>query len=88
VSLLKAELTFTADGWTTVRTAPLESLADGGQGFRLPQVLPGTQLEFAIHAKLGLSATGAEPYEECADGWLNNGGANYRALAEEPGPRR
>jgi hypothetical protein len=50
-------------------------------------VVPGTELQFAIHAELGLSATGAEPYQDRAEGWLNNGGANYRARAEEPGAR-
>jgi hypothetical protein len=84
VGILQAELTFTTDGWTTTRHAPLQALAFGGWGFRLEGVLPGTELEFAIHAELGLSATGAPPFDAQLDTWLNNGGANHRTPAEEP----
>lgn len=86
VSLLKAELTFTTDGWTTTRTAALAQLPDGSEGFRLAGVVPGTELEFAIHAELGLSAPGAVPHALRLDTWFNNGGSNYRAPAEGPSP--
>lgn len=84
VGILQAELTFTTDAWTTTRHAPLQPLASGAWGFRLEGVVPGTLLELAIHAELGLSVTGAPPFEAQLDTWLNNGGANYRTPAEEP----
>jgi|GEM_PF-4179129 len=80
----KAELTFTTDGWTTTRTAPWGALPSGEQGFFLDDVVPGTELEFAIHAHLGLSQSGSAPFEEQLDTWFNNGGANYRTPSEEP----
>lgn len=83
---MKAELTFTTDGWTTTRTAPLTQLTPGEWGFRLDEVLPGAELEFAIHAELGLSPDGRPPFEGQLDTWFNNGGANYRTPAEEPTP--
>lgn len=78
VAVVKADLVYTTDGWKTTKTAPLQYLYNNYQGFILRDVPKGAQIEYAIHAEVGVSHDGFYSLDQRADTWFNNGGQNYR----------
>jgi hypothetical protein len=79
VGILRADLVFTTDGWKTTHSAPIQYLYNNSQGFILRDVPKGANIEYAIHAQVGVSHDGFYSYDESKDVWFNNGGGNYHA---------
>lgn len=79
VGIIKADLVYTTDNWKTTKTAPLQYLYNNSQGFILRDVPPGTKVEYAVHAEVGVSHNGFYSYDDRADVWFNNNNQNYHA---------
>lgn len=75
---------YTTDGWKSSAIAPLQYLRDGYQGFLLRGVAPGTPVEFAVQAKVGLTHNNFYSLDQTVTRWLTTWGNNLKALAEKP----
>jgi hypothetical protein len=75
------ELRYTTDGWKTthvLHSTDVPCPVVNGFFF-LPDVPPGQEVEFAVHAGLACHApTDTAGCRDVGDVWFNNGGANYR----------
>jgi hypothetical protein len=79
VNVVKADLVYTTDNWKTTHSVPIQYLFNNYQGFVLRDVPKGTQIQYAIHAQVGVSHDGFYSYDDVKDTWFNNHGWNYQS---------
>jgi hypothetical protein len=79
VSVSRADLVFSPDNWKSTLTSQKQYLIDNSEGFILRNIVPGTEIEFAVHAWLCISYDNFRSCDQQPEMWANNNGKNYRA---------
>ena len=83
-SVFAQDIVYTTDNWKTTRSlssAQVPSPFINGR-INLPDVAPGTQVQFALHVWVASHAPDdIGGYRERGDLWLNNNGQNYTQTA-------
>jgi len=84
VNVYAADLVFSTDNWKTTQTAKLQYMRDNvTKGFVLPDVPAGSTVEYAIHAFVAQTYKNNQYTADRGELWLNNGGNNLKARAED-----
>jgi hypothetical protein len=78
------DIVYTTDNWKTTRSLNSSQVPSPFVNGRiiLPDVAPGTQVQFALHVYVASHApSDIGGYRERSDMWLNNNGQNYTQTA-------
>ena len=83
IAVSSGDLVYTTDSWHTTKTATIQYLLSGNQGFLIRDLAAGTSVEYAVHAYVCASYDGFRSCYDRGDMWANNGGKNYRAATTD-----